>query len=68
LAAILVRDSPDRSPVLAHRQVVEACGIGPDGAILGSAFAFEPAQFGNGYVREAPGTNYITWPVRPKRF
>lgn len=37
--------------------------IGPDGAIVGNDFAFEPAQFGNSYVRKAPGANYVTFPA-----
>lgn len=36
--------------------------IGPGGTIIGGDYAFEPAQFGNGYVRKATGDNYISFP------
>jgi hypothetical protein len=36
--------------------------FGPNGNIVGSSYAFEPAQFGNGYVRKATGDNYISFP------
>ncbi|MFO1419170.1 MAG: LamG-like jellyroll fold domain-containing protein [Methylotetracoccus sp.] len=36
--------------------------IGPNGTIVGNSFAFEPVQFGNGYVRKASGDNYVIFP------
>ncbi len=36
--------------------------IGPNGTILGTAYAFEPAKFGNGYVRKDVGNNYVSFP------
>ena len=35
--------------------------IGPGGSIVGSHYAFEPAQFGNGYVRKQVG-EYLSFP------
>jgi len=35
--------------------------IGPDGTVHGSSDAYEPAQFGNGYVRKAVG-DYVSFP------
>jgi hypothetical protein len=37
--------------------------VGPNGTIVGSSFAFEVAQFGNGYVRKAIGENYVIFPA-----
>jgi hypothetical protein len=37
--------------------------IGPDGTVIGAAYAFEPAQFGHGYVRKAMGANYVVFPA-----
>lgn len=36
--------------------------IGPNGTIVGTAFAFESGQFGNGYVRKAIGDNWVEFP------
>ena len=36
--------------------------FGPNGNIVGSSYAFEPAQFGDGYVRKATGDNYVSFP------
>lgn len=36
--------------------------VGPGGTIHGSEYAFEPAQFGLGYVRKATGPNYVSFP------
>lgn len=35
--------------------------LGANGNILGSRFAFEPAQFGKGYIRKATGENYLVF-------
>jgi hypothetical protein len=36
--------------------------IGPNGTIIGTAFAFESGQFGNGYIRKAIGDNWVEFP------
>lgn len=36
--------------------------IGPNGTIVGTDFAFESGQFGNGYVRKATGDNWVEFP------
>lgn len=36
--------------------------IGPNGTIVGTEFAFESGQFGNGYVRKATGDNWVEFP------
>lgn len=36
--------------------------VGPGGSISGSAYAYEAAKFGAGYVRAAMGANYVTFP------
>jgi hypothetical protein len=41
---------------------VLASEIGPGGTIIGGDYAYEPAQFGNGYIRKAYGDNYISFP------
>ncbi len=43
-------------------QSAHASEVGPAGAILGSYEAFEPAMFGNGYVRLAVG-EYLSFPA-----
>ncbi len=35
---------------------------GENGVILGGAYAYEPAQHGNGYVRKNTGNNFIQFP------
>ncbi|MBN8510093.1 MAG: hypothetical protein J0L57_15965 [Burkholderiales bacterium] len=35
---------------------------GPRGKVVGASFAFEAAQFGNGYVRKATGNNWVEFP------
>jgi len=35
---------------------------GPGGTITGSSYAFEPGYEGNGYVRQATGDNYVSFP------
>lgn len=35
---------------------------GPGGTLVGSSFAFEPGQFGNGYVRKSTGNNWVEFP------
>ena len=42
---------------------VEHSRIGPNGTVVGSAFAFEAGQFAKGYVRKSTGSNYIRFPV-----
>ena len=37
--------------------------IGPNGTISGGSNAFEPAQFGSGYIRKATGNNMVTFPA-----
>lgn len=36
--------------------------IGPNGTIVGTEFAFESGQFGNGYIRKAIGDNWVEFP------
>jgi len=47
---------------LGSESEVENSEIGENGAIVGTEYAFEPAKYGNGYVRKAIGSNYITFP------
>lgn len=44
-------------------QDVQHSRIGPGGTLVGSRYAFEPGEFGNGYVRKATGNNYIRFPA-----
>jgi hypothetical protein len=44
-------------------QEVTHSEIGPNGNIVGSSYAFEPAQFGNGYIRKSTGGNWVTFPA-----
>lgn len=37
--------------------------FGANGTIVGTAYAFEPAQHGNGYVRKAIWANYVMFPA-----
>ena len=48
---------------LGSEQEVSHSEIGPDGMIVGTQHAFEPAQFGAGYVRKAGGENYVKFPA-----
>jgi hypothetical protein len=36
--------------------------VGPNGTIAGSSYAYEPAKYGNGYVRKAGGENCVQFP------
>lgn len=36
--------------------------VGPDGTIVGSPYTYEPAKYGNGYVRKAGGENCVQFP------
>lgn len=44
-------------------QAILSSEIGPGGKIVGSAYAYEHAGFGNGYVRKATGDNYVAFPA-----
>jgi hypothetical protein len=37
--------------------------VGADGTVVGTAYAYEPGKFGNGYVRKAAGDNYVEFPA-----
>jgi hypothetical protein len=37
--------------------------IGPGGTIVGTQYAYEPAEYDNGYVRKATGNNYVQFPA-----
>ena len=47
---------------LDSEQAVLNSEIGPDGTIVGTAFAFESGQFGNGYIRKDLGDNWVEFP------
>lgn len=47
---------------LDSEQAVLNSEIGPDGTIVGKAFAFESGQFGNGYIRKDLGDNWVEFP------
>ncbi|MBN1877696.1 MAG: hypothetical protein JXA33_25965 [Anaerolineae bacterium] len=37
--------------------------VGANGTIIGTSYAYEPAQHGNGYIRKATGQNYVQFPA-----
>ena len=47
---------------LDSEQAVLNSEIGPNGTIVGTAFAFEAGQFGNGYIRKDLGDNWVEFP------
>lgn len=64
--ALCVAASAEASTCVLFNRMESALGIadseiGPGGTIVGSNYAFEPAQHGNGYVRKAVG-QYVSFP------
>lgn len=37
--------------------------VGENGTVVGTAYAYEAAKYGNGYVRKATGENYVEFPA-----